>query len=289
MKKNYFFISALGLSAFLLSFTWKNNSQLETYYKNSHKNEAGAPAGRTGAPGEQNCTACHSGSVQADNGFNSVTIEDGNGVVTDYTPGATYTVTVTMNTINVKNGFEITAFSPSNTMAGTFTVTDATNTKLLTGANSKKYITHKTAGTALTSWSFAWTAPATNVGTVTFYLATNETNANGGSGGDVIRLTQFPIGSTASVNKNSDKYEVNVGFNPATNGLQVVMESTITGEASINIVDLNGKSVQFEKLGDVAKGKNGYSIMLKNNLPAGTYIANIAVNNNFITKKFVIQ
>ena len=287
MKKNYFFIATLGLSAFLLSFTWKNNSALETYYRNSHKNEAGAPAGRTGAPGEQNCTACHSGSVQADNGFNSITIEDGNGVVTDYTPGSTYTVTVAMSTTNVKNGFEITAFDPANAMAGTFTVTDATNTKQV--GTAKKYITHKLAGTALNTWSFNWTAPATNVGDVTFYLATNETNANSGSGGDVIRLTQFPIGSTASLKENTDKYEVNVGFNPTTNGLQVVMESRITGEASINIVDLNGKSVQFEQLGDVAKGKNGYSVLLKNNLPAGTYIANIAVNNNFVTKKFVIQ
>ena len=287
MKKNYFFISALGLSTFLLSFTWKNNSTLETYYRNSHKNEAGAPVGRTGAPGEQNCTACHSGSVQADNGFNSITIEDIDGVVTDYIPGETYTVTVAMNTSNVKNGFEITALNPSNAMAGTFTITDATNTKLI--GTSKKYITHKLAGTALTTWSFNWTAPATNVGNVTFYLATNETNNNGGSGGDVIRLTQFPIGSTASINENSAKYEVNVGFNSNTNGLQIVMESTITGEASINIVDLNGKSVQFEKLGNVAKGKNGYSILLKNNLPAGTYIANIAVNNHFVTKKFVIQ
>ncbi len=287
MKKNYFFISALGLSAFLLSFTWKNNSQLETYYKNSHKNEAGAPTGRTGAPGEQNCTVCHSGSVQADNGFNSVTIEDGNGVVTDYTPGATYTVTIAMNTTNVKNGFEVTAFNPSNTMAGTFAVTDATNTKQI--GSSKKYITHKTAGTALTSWSFDWTAPATNVGTVTFYLATNETNANGGSGGDVIRLTQFPIGSTASVNENSDKYEVNVGFNPATNGLQVVMESTITGEASINIIDLNGKSVQFEKLGDVAKGKNGYSIMLKNSLLREHTYRNFQLTTTFFNRNFLLN
>jgi len=287
MKKNYFFISALGLSSFLLSFSWKQTSALEKYYFNSHKNEAGAPTGRTGAPGEQNCTVCHSGSVQADNGFNSVTIEDANGVVTDYTPGETYTVTVAMNTTNLKNGFEITAFNPSNTMAGTFTITDATNTKQI--GTTKKYITHKLAGTALTSWTFDWTAPATNVGDVTFYLATNETNSSGTSGGDAIRLTQFPIGSTASTNEISEKYEVNVGYNANTNGLHISLESTITGDAAINIVDLNGKSVQFEKLGNVAKGKNGYSVLLNSNLPSGTYIANISVNNNFVTKKFVVQ
>src|SRR6476660_7515931 len=108
MKKNYFFISALVLSGCLLSFSWKPNSSIEKYHGNFMKDSSGAPVGRTGAPGEQNCTACHAGSVQADNEFNSITIEDGNGVVTDYTPGATYTVTIAMNTTNVKNGFEVT-------------------------------------------------------------------------------------------------------------------------------------------------------------------------------------
>lgn len=287
MNKNYFFVSALALSTFLLSFSWKNTSELEKYYKNSHKNEAGAPTGRTGAPGEGNCTSCHSGTVQSGTGFNSLTITDGVNPVTDYEPGTTYTVTIAMATANAKNGFEVTSFNSSNAMAGTYTITDATNTKQI--GSSKKYITHKAAGTALNTWSFQWTAPATNVGTVTFYLATNETNSNNGTGGDIIRLSQHTIGSTASVKEDSESYSAQIGFNSNANALHIVLESMITGEATINIVDLNGKSIQNEKLGDVEKGKNGFNMLLNNNIPSGTYIAHISVNNNFITKKFVIQ
>lgn len=287
MKKNYFFLSALGISAFLLSFSWKNNEDLMTYYKLSHKNQNGSPGGRTGAPGDGNCTACHSGSVQANNGFNTVTFEDGNGTVTSYIPGETYTVTITANTANVKNGFEIVALNPSNTMAGTIAITDATNTKSIS-SGGKTRVTHKLAGTALSTWSFNWTAPATNVGLVTFYLATNETNSNTGTGGDVIRLSQHTIGSTVGVEENTAVADVSLGYSAAGNGLTVSINSKQTGTASINIVDLNGKSVQFEELGQVSEGKNGFAVLLKNQLPAGMYVANISVNNHFITKKFNI-
>jgi len=288
MKKNYFFISTLCLSTFLLSFSWESNSELATYYKNSHKDTSGGPAGRTGAPGEQNCTACHSGTVQSATGINSIVISDANGPVTQYTPGTTYAVTVSMVSSSAKNGFEIVSLNSSNAQAGTVTIADATNTKLVTGSG-KQYVTHKTAGTSHTTWSYAWTAPATNIGNVTFYLATNETNSNSQSSGDIIRLSNQVIGSTAGIKEETIFADVSVGFSANNNALNIQMDANQTGNASINLVDLNGRSVQFEELGTVSKGKNGFSVLLNSKIPSGIYIAHISLNNNFVTKKIYID
>ncbi len=289
MNKNYILLAGLVSSALLLSFNWNSSQKLEKYYLESHKNTGGAPSGRTGAPGEGNCTACHSGAVQTGNGFNTIVISDANGPVTDYIPGDTYTVVVSMNTSSSKNGFEILALNGSNAQAGTMTITDATHTKIVSGSAGKKYVTHTTSGTSISTWTFNWTAPATNVGNVTFYLATNETNVQNNDDGDLIRTSNVSIGSTAGVEENSMISEVNIGYAASTNSLNVVIDSKQNGSAAINIIDIAGKSVQFEQLGSVANGSNGFSVKLNNQLPAGMYVAHISVNNQFVTKKFYVN
>ena len=53
-------------------------------------NSSGAGAGKTGAPGESNCTACHSGSTQDGANENLLTVLDGGNPVFEYLPGQTY-------------------------------------------------------------------------------------------------------------------------------------------------------------------------------------------------------
>ena len=66
MKKYTFTIVAvLGISA-LFSFRNQHITIEKFDYAFAHlKNGAGAPSGRTGAPGESSCTSCHSGSAQS--------------------------------------------------------------------------------------------------------------------------------------------------------------------------------------------------------------------------------
>lgn len=290
MKKNYFFLAGLVGVSFLLSFSWDNSNELQAYYKQSHRNAAGSPAGRTGAPGELNCTACHSGTVQSGAGINTVTIADGNGAVTEYIPGTTYTVTIDMGVSNPKNGFQIISLNSSNAQAGTNTIISGSGTQQLNGSSGKKYITHTSSGNSLSTWSYEWTAPATNVGDITFYLATNQSNSNSNNTGDLIRVSNFTIGSTVSVDEEaSSAVDVSLGFNALAHSLNIQMQSAVTGKASMNIVDMSGKSVQFEELGEVSNGKNGFSVLLNHKIQAGTYIAHISVNNHFVTKKFVIN
>ncbi|MCC6700675.1 MAG: T9SS type A sorting domain-containing protein [Fluviicola sp.] len=289
MKKNYFFASLLIGSTALLSFNWTSQTAIEKLNHNFHIiRENGSPGGKTGAPGDGTCTSCHAGTVQSGSNMNTITFADLNGAVTSYTPGATYAVTIIMNTSNVKNGFEIVALTPSNTQAGTVAITDATNTKTVS-FGGKTRVTQKTAGTALTTWTFAWTAPATNVGNVTFYLATNVSNNQDNDNNDIIYNSQHIIGSTAGINEITSNFDLNANYNSSTNSIALDINAKEGGDVAINLVDMAGKSVQFEQLGKASAGENTFNLKLDKQLQKGIYIVNINVNNNFVTKKIYID
>jgi hypothetical protein len=286
MNTHYLFISLLALSGFLVSFS---NSKSTAEIKDYHLlNAAGSPGGKTGAPGDATCTQCHSGTVQSGSGFNLVTLTSGGNTVSDYLPNTVYQVTVTMSTANAKNGFEIVPLSPSNTMAGTLSITDATTTKTIT-AVGKTRVTHKSAGTGLTSWSFNWTSPATNVGAVTFYLATNQTNSNSGSGGDIIRTSQHVFGSLAGVKDQTNKVDTKITYASATNALTIQLDSKVNGSVFVNVVDLSGKSVFTENLGTISAGESSLAVRLNNELKSGVYMVNVSIDNNMTMKRIFIS
>ena len=160
---------------------------------------SGAPANSTGAPGEITCVSCHSGTLNSGPGTSSIT------GISNYSPGQTYTITVTISQGTLsKFGFEITSLKDSNnTGIGTYTNTDVTRTLMMT-SNGKTFMTHSTAGSTATSpgnnsWSFNWTAPSTNVGNISFYLATNAANSNGSTSGDFIYSKKLTVGFTPGV------------------------------------------------------------------------------------------
>lgn len=120
-----------------------------------------------------------------------------------YTPGTTYIMNFTVLGNSARPGFSMSALTSANANAGTFAVTNTTNTSLQT-LSTIKYIGQKNANTNNT-WSFNWTAPATNVGTITFYSAVNKSNNNNGSSGDSIFHQQYAITAAAlSVSAGND-------------------------------------------------------------------------------------
>ena len=143
---------------------------------------AGPPTGRTGAPGESTCTDCHS--PNAITGQFSIIPPAG------YVPGQTYPIQVQHVTNDVSRaawGFELTSLDSTNTVAGTFANTTAL-TRTRTGGG-RNYIEQTAAGafigqTGGSSWTFSWTAPATDVGAITFYAAGLQANNSGDEDGD---------------------------------------------------------------------------------------------------------
>ena len=160
-----------------------NKTQAVMLYTN------GSPTGKTGAPGENNCTQCHSGSVNDGSLFSNLSFSG----VNEYSPGSTYNLTLNIQNGAVKNGFQLVALdSLTASNAGTLIVTDAIKTQLSSGSG-RTYLNHRNSGTIFSSWSFDWTAPSTNVGPVTFYYAYNVTNNAWNTGGDQIYLADFTV------------------------------------------------------------------------------------------------
>jgi FG-GAP-like repeat/Reeler domain/FG-GAP repeat len=155
----------------------------KSFVEKTHASISGPPAARTSAPGELNCTDCHNAATGA--GQFMITAP------TTYTPGQTYSIQVrhtTSDTTRKRWGFEMTSLGTGG-MAGSFTNVNATTQLKSSASNGRTYIEHTTAGnyqnqTGGAVWSFNWTAPATNVGAVTFYAAGIQANNDGSESGD---------------------------------------------------------------------------------------------------------
>jgi len=158
----------------------------------------GAPAARTGAPGEQTCTDCHNAGTNT--GVFNVVAPSG------YVPGQTYTIQVqhaTTDTTRRAWGFELIPLTSGNAMAGTVANLN-TNTRVRV-SGTKSYVTQTSAGTfsgqtLSAGWSFSWTAPATNVGNVTLYAAGLQADDSGDESGDqtYVRSVVIPPVTTAA-------------------------------------------------------------------------------------------
>lgn len=153
--------------------------------------------GLTGAPPESTCIACHS----AEPGDGAVTII---GAPTMYKTDSVYTIEVQLQDPGQQRwGFEITVIDEQGNGAGTFSITDAVNTRLSdSSASGREYVKHTSTGTRMgtpdgpVSWSFDWMAPTGNVGVIAFYVAGNAANGDGTFFGDFIY--------TASVSFDAD-------------------------------------------------------------------------------------
>ena len=278
--KSILIISFLSLIFFGFQFS-KNN--LEVVY--SPLNSGGAGAGKTGAPGESNCTQCHAGSAQDGSNENTIIVMDGSNPVTAYLPGQTYTVMLTMNSAPTKKGFQSTALTGANEMAGDFT--GGSNTQI-NSANSRKYANHTSASNsdATTSWNWSWTAPSANSGDVTFYVASNSANNNFGTSGDAIYLSQHVIGeqSTSSVNELLTPTLNAVSFIPENDEIYVALNAIIQDEIHISVVDLKGNVVYKKSLGTSALGLNTYNVAIPSDMNSGAFVVKLDVNNQQLTK-----
>jgi hypothetical protein len=150
----------------------------------------------TGAPGENNCTACHT-SFDVNTGGGSVVIT---GLPTRYTPNQIYPITVTVSKTNaVVYGFELTAIDELGRNAGTLIRIDTSpqRTQIVQGfvdPNPRAYIEHTADGIMpmqfdFNVWHFNWRAPATRIGRATLYAAGNAANSDGTNNGDYIYTT----------------------------------------------------------------------------------------------------
>lgn len=264
------------------------------------KTSGGHPS-TTGGPSEQTCaqSGCHSSaSVDPGTGVNTLIFPTADST---YVPGQTYSITLGVKKTGItKFGFEFVALEDSNeTSTGQLVVTDANRTHIISGTingKTRKYMTHSTDGTPAlttdsTNWSFDWTAPSSNVGTITFYYITNCTNDNGANTGDALYESSFQIKpqTSSSIKDMVDGGDIAVAYIQSNHSININYMLKLSSKVTINLFDLQGKNLESVEYNTVSVGKHSHNIELGKNISSGIYNLSLIVNNQTINKKIFIQ
>ena len=171
---------------------------------------SGPPERRTGAPGDSTCaeSGCHTGTaVNASGNQIEVTFAEGS----RYTPGQRQRITVRITDPRTVHGFQMSsrlASNERNGQAGTFSNVQGTiiicedgRTRSADGTCPAtaplEFIEHSQPNPTNT-FQVDWTAPATNVGDVRFFVAANAANGNGQNTGDRIYTANFTLSPAAA-------------------------------------------------------------------------------------------
>lgn len=280
MKKIYslFFLAGLALISF--SFAAEDNDD--------------GRAGHTGSPGEQTCakSGCHAGSaVNGPNG--SVSISAPDLVNGQYVPGQQYTINVTVSNPGrdlFGLGFE--ALQSSGANAGI--LSPGVGTHILNATvqgNSRASITHLQNGGASQdqhTFTFTWTAPSTNIGNVTFYVAGNAANGNGSTSGDLIYTASqvVPPSTTSSVEDIMNTVNVNAYPNPVVDVLRVDFSIQKAGQLQVVMFDAMGRKVKEWINESIRQGE--YSrVFDMTEFSKGQYIMHWSVDGEVYTTEFI--
>lgn len=282
MKKSLLFIlpiaGVIGYSFFSGETSvskYHNDGILETAFSSN------PPGARTGAPGEANCTMCHSGEVMSAAGVVDFTLSGG----PSYTPGSSYPITI--STVGgAKNGFELTILDASNNQVGSFTAGEHSS---VTVEGGKEYIRHS-ASDGVTAWNFEWTAPDVESGELTAYYIMNKSNNNGSTSGDEIFVGNVTIPSFfAGVEENKIDNAYSVYVNQSTKQLNLSYALIEDSKVVLNVQDLSGRLIQYYDLGNQSTGSYTEQLPLDQVSGSGVYIVSLFVGNKVYNRKVMID
>lgn len=257
-----------------------NNPHIQRHRYAAILNSGGSPSAKTGAPGEGNCTMCHSGNVNDGNGTSSISFS---GLNNEYELGVTYDMTLTISNGSSKNGFQLVILdSAQNKDAGNLTASDIVNTQIT--SNNRTYLNHTHSGNSQTSWNFQWTAPSNNAGPINLYYAYNVSNAMNNTAGDQIYLASHTIypSTTASL---SSINSIENGCFVDGNKLIIPQNAFISGDAVISIYSLKGKRISSFKTILISGVNNEISLPI--DFKSGLYILSISSGEYNQAIKFI--
>lgn len=240
-----------------------------------HSYPSGAPAGYAGgvAEGGTTCYSCHQGAVSVA----SSTIISTNIPTEGYTPGSSYTITVSVDNSG-KKGFEVSPQLADGSLAGTLTA--GTSNTVVSG----KYVTHTSAKTTTPAvWTFTWKAPAAGTGAVDFYGAfANNFNT---------RTQKLTINEKSATGINENEYlsQLSLYPNPIIGkNLNLSFELKKNANIEIVLVDLTGREVLNLENAAENRGNKDYNFNLPD-LNNGIYFVQIRINESRISKKIWIN
>lgn len=243
-------------------------------------------AGFVESPDESNCTDCHGGI--ANSGPGSVAISSPTLPDWKYKPGQTYDVSVTVAQPGIKLfGFAMEALTSAGKDAGKLEVIDIDQTHLDSSDISgtmRQCITHSFNGGRTDdshTFTFKWTAPAKDVGPITFYSAGNAANANNLKTGDAI-YTKSQVLTPATVGiAKQQAYDPDVELYPNPARDKLIIRTVMNDKLVLSIFNLNGQLLMREEQ------VFSRSVIDVSALPAGVYLAKMETASGVAFKKFV--
>ncbi len=259
-------------------------------------NNAAGPAevqgqDRTGSPlstGSCNTAGCH-----ASGAFDpsvSVKVMSGGDAISGYEPGASYTLEITIAAgtgTPSEYGFQAVALDGNNENGGSFPGIPNGGQQLVTFSNGVEYMEHSEPATSNVFTTSLWEAPAAGSGDITFYVGAIAADDNGNSGSDggataTITLTEGFMTSSTEVAQS-------IGFtvfpNPAQDFVTLNINSQVTGEAQLQLLDVTGKVLQTEAVG-IQQGENAQRVEI-GHLNSGLYLMHLVYDDQVITERVV--
>ena len=140
----------------------------------------GPPDGRTGAPGEPDCSQCHfSHAVNSGDGSFSISAP------ADYLPNQVVELTINLEDPGqLRWGFQMTVLDASNQGVGELVIADAARTQVSNSPDGRQYAKHTAQGTD---------SAVADVSPVTFYAAGNAASGDGTANGNYIYTTSATL------------------------------------------------------------------------------------------------
>jgi hypothetical protein len=188
-------IMSKKITILLLSFTFIVLHAVTTL----HSSTSNPPLAHTNAPGNSNCTSCHSGSSLVTSGtiWNNASLTTSTSLGA-LLPNTTYTMSLTFaDPLRVKYGFQLLALpsAASSSTASIGLITPGNTDSEEQSQGNRQYLFHTAQGTIANgntkTWTFEYTTPATLNTNVVFHVVFNSTNNNISSSGDVIYYKTF--------------------------------------------------------------------------------------------------
>lgn len=241
-----------------------------------------------GAPNETgNCTNCHNGVANSDTkGTINLSVE---GNPTQYNPGQTYTINVTINyTGKNRFGFALNARKQGvlyNTK-GSFVPETGT------GVSFSNYVTHQPSSinsSNTKTWKIKWTAPSTN-DTIVFYASGLASNNNGTTTGDITYTTSKTIFSSGkSAIDENENFEINQLYpNPSNKEININFLVKKSTNYTIELLDTKGAVLEILMDNNLNEGFQHFNYLYKNEYSKGIYFVKISTDKSTTFKRIII-
>jgi hypothetical protein len=219
-----------------------------------------------------------------------------------YAGNTTYYIKFKITSNTGVYGFQIIPQDVNNNMAGSFTVVNRTDTKIITTppTGSRQYMGHLQANDTTTYWVFQWTSPAASTGQITFYYAYNTSTlafldsitspgaSPGVPGGEIYAGTAVILPLPTGINDLPPSVSgLNLFPNPTDGNFGILFDLKQSETVGIAVYSLDGRLSKQLVTGALFNAGSFSQSFNLSELPAGIYLLRFNIGNSTVTRKLI--